>query len=148
VRPIEPIYEPMAPLSVLYDAECPFCRWTVGNLRRWDRERNLRLRPFQTIGDEPVLADLLAGHSLGRSVHAVDRMGRVAAGGDAFLAIAALLPAGRSVVGLVAAVPISRAAVRVGYRVIGRVRGPLASLLSLDGPRLHDRNPAFRLPDE
>ena len=147
-RPIAPIFDPMPPLTVLFDGECPFCRWTAGKLRRWDRERNLRLRPFQSVRQQAVLADLVEGRPLGHSLHVVDGAGRIANGGDGFLAIAALLPGGRPAAELVAAVPPSRIAVAAVYRVIERTRGPLASLLGLDGPRLLERNPAFGLPPD
>jgi predicted DCC family thiol-disulfide oxidoreductase YuxK len=142
-RPIEPIFDPLPPLTVLYDLDCTFCRWTVGNVRRWDRDRALRFRPYQATREQPLLADLVRGRSLGRSLHAVDGAGRVAAAGDAVLAIVALLPRGRSVAALVAAVTPSRALLQLLYRVIERTRGPIAARFGLDGPVLRERNPSF-----
>lgn len=145
-RAIEPIADPMPPLTVLYDLHCPFCRWTAGKLRRWDRDRALQFRPYQATREQPLLADLLRGRSLGHSLHVVDGAGRVAAAGEAVLAITALLPAGRSVARLVAAVPPSRAMVWLAYRVIERTRGPLAAIFGLDGAVRRERNPAFDRP--
>ena len=144
-RPLEPLTDALTPLTVLYDGECAFCRWTAGLLRRWDRERNLRIRPYQATHEQPILADLLAGHALGRAAHVIDSAGRSATAGDAVLAIVALLPGGRRVASIIAAVPPSRLAVGLAYRVIERVRGPIASAFGLDGPRLHERNPDFDL---
>ena len=146
--PIDPIADPMPPLTVLYDGHCAFCRWTIGKLRRWDRDRSLRFRPYQATREQPILAELVRGRSLGRALHVVDGAGRMAAAGDAVLAIVALLPAGRSVAALVAAVPPSRAILDVAYRLLERIRGPLASAFALDGPHLHERNPAFDPPHD
>jgi predicted DCC family thiol-disulfide oxidoreductase YuxK len=143
--PLDPLDEAVAPLTVLFDGECPFCRWTANRLRRWDRDGSLRLRPLQDVGDQPVLAQLLDGFDLGRSIHAVDSAGRVAAGGEAVLAIVAVLPGGRPVATFVGGVGLWRLVVRFAYRVVDRVR-PLLSDLGFDGPLIREGNPLFDVP--
>ena len=145
VRPLGSLVDPLTPLTVLYDGECPFCRWTANRLRRWDRDRQLRLRPFQAIHDQPVLANLLRGRDLGRSVHVVDSAGRYADDGDAFLSIVSVLPSGRPVAEFVAGVELWRLVVRLAYRVVDRVR-PFLSDAGFSGPLISERNPLFDLP--
>ena len=128
------------PLRVLYDEDCPFCRWTAERLRRWDRGRRLRLIPYDRVKQEPELSAAVRGERLGVTIHVVNADGRVARGGEAALAIVALLPGGDPVVRLVRAVPPARAAVEFGYGLLNRFRGPLARVLHLDGPRLDERH--------
>ena len=130
--------EPAAPLRVLYDEGCPFCRWTAERLRRWDRHRNLRLVPYDRVKQDPMLTDSVRGERLGAEVHVVDRDGRVAVGGEAMLAVAALLPGGDPIVRLVRSSPPARAAVMLGARLLNRSRGWLADAFGLDGPRLNE----------
>jgi predicted DCC family thiol-disulfide oxidoreductase YuxK len=146
-RPLGSLADPLTPLTVLYDDECPFCRWTANRLRRWDRQGLLRLRPLQHVADQPVLAELAAGLDLGRSIHVVDSAGRYAAGGDAFLAIVSVLPAGRSVADFVLTAPLWRGVVRVAYRVVGRVRSGLSDA-GFDGPLIVERNRLFDPPPD
>jgi predicted DCC family thiol-disulfide oxidoreductase YuxK len=134
--------DPEPPLRVLYDGHCPFCRWTAERLRRWDRGRRLRLIPYDTTREHPELAEAVAGERLGDAVHVVDGEGRMTRGGDAMLAVVALLPGGGPVVRLVRASPLARSVVNLGARALDRWRGPLASTFRLDGPRL--REPAER----
>ena len=77
-------------LTVLYDADCQFCRHTCHVLRTLDRGRRLRFRPLQAFvaatADDPTPALLLD------RLHAHDDRGW-SAGGDAMLRIAAEIPA-------------------------------------------------------
>jgi predicted DCC family thiol-disulfide oxidoreductase YuxK len=136
LAPIVPLHEPMLPLTVLYDDLCEFCRWTAANLRRWDRAHNLRFRPFHEVPFDPILRELFRGHDLADHVHAIDAAGRMAAGGEAFLAITAVLPHGTPVSRLVSLSRPAAVAVDLGYRLLNRHRGVLVDLFGLDGPRL------------
>jgi predicted DCC family thiol-disulfide oxidoreductase YuxK len=126
------------PLRVLYDENCPFCRWTAERLRRWDRHARLRLVAYDRVHDDPALAAAVAGERLGAEVHVVDAAGRIATAGEAMLAVAALLPGGALVVRLIRAIPPARLAVEVGAALLNRWRRRLASVLGLDGPRIHE----------
>lgn len=139
--PIRPLHDPMLPLLVLYDAKCEFCRWTAAHLRRWDTGRRLRVRPFQDAPSDPILRELLSGHDLADHVHVVDAAGRMAAGHEAFLAIAASLPFGAPVVRLFELSPPAAFVLQLGYRVLNRKRGVLADVFRLDGPRLREPDP-------
>ena len=134
------LIDPVAPLTVLYDGQCPFCRWTVATLRRWDRHGHLRLRPYQETRAQPVLAELVRGRSLGAKLHVVDAAGRVAFGGESVLAISALLPGGAPIARLVGAWPGSAAVLAAGYRAMELIRPVLSR--RFNGPMLRERNPA------
>jgi len=137
-RPLPDPAEPTAPLRVLYDEDCPFCRWTAERLRRWDRARRLRLIPYDRVKEDPGLTLAVRGQRLGATVHVVDDEDRLATGGEAILAVVALLPGGDPVARLVRASPLARRAVAVGYGLLNRWRGPLAGWLGLDGPRRNE----------
>jgi len=142
---LQPVTAPVPPLTVLFDVTCPFCRWTAARLRRWDRDGNLRLRPFQDTKAQPALARLLSGRSLGSALHVVDDAGRFATAGDAVLAVTSLLPGGRAVAQMVASVPASRLALGLAYRLVERLR-PWLAAAGFDGPVIRERNAAFDLP--
>lgn len=135
---IRPLDRPLPPLTVLYDELCEFCRWTAVTLRRWDRNRQLRLRPFHGADRTPILRDLVQGHDLAKHVHAVDSAGRVAVGSEAILAITALLPGGRPVTRLFGWSPPAAAVLDVGYRILNRQRGKVADLFHLNGGTLRE----------
>jgi predicted DCC family thiol-disulfide oxidoreductase YuxK len=133
---IHPVDDPLPPLTVLYDELCEFCRWSASRLRRWDRDRRLRFRPFHSADRTPVLDELLRGHDLADTIHVVDSAGRIATGSDAFIAITALLPGGAPVARLVAWSPPAAIVLDLAYRVLNRRRGVLADAFHLDGGRL------------
>ena len=136
--PTRPLLDPMPPVTVLYDDRCEFCRWMAASLRRWDRSRLLRLKPFHDVPRDRLLSQLLAGHDLADHIHVVDGAGRVAVGSQAVLAIVATLPGGGPVARLLQLSAPARLALDLIYRVLNRRRGILADAFGLDGPVLHE----------
>src|SRR5712672_1353059 len=89
---------------VLYDADCGFCRWSLGRLLALDRRR--RLRPV-ALGTEQADA-LLAGLDPQRraaSWHLVSPDGRRWSAGAAAAPLLRLLPGGRLPARVLAAAP-------------------------------------------
>ncbi len=82
---------PNAPLLVFYDEECGYCRWSVAQLLRFDRDQRLRLIAIQSPEGERLLADVAPELRLA-SAHLIDGEGRLFSGGDAAAPIAAALP--------------------------------------------------------
>ncbi len=85
-------------LVVLYDADCAFCTASVHRLRRWDRDGKFDLVPLQdaATSHDAALREAAIRYPLETALHVVDRRtGRVAAGGQAMLAILDNLPGGR-----------------------------------------------------
>ena len=114
-------------LTVLYDAECGFCRWSVARLLAADRAARLRPAAIQSGEGEVLLAGMARGSWLA-SAHVVAPGGPVTSGGDAVAAIAAVLPGAAVTAPLArAAAPLSRAAYRLvaGNRItLGRLVSP------------------------
>jgi predicted DCC family thiol-disulfide oxidoreductase YuxK len=95
------------PYTVLYDADCGFCRWTVAVLLRWDVHRRLRPIAIESPEGERLLRDIPLEQRLA-SAHVVTAEGRRASGGRILPVIAEALPGGRplAVVGRALAVPL------------------------------------------
>ncbi len=83
--------QPDAPLLVFYDEDCGYCRWSVAQLLRLDRDRRLRLIAIQSPAGERLLADVAPELRL-ESAHLIDGDGKLFSGGDAAAPIAAALP--------------------------------------------------------
>ena len=80
-------------VTVLYDHDCGFCRWSIGRLLAWDRAGHLRPLAIQSAEGQRLLADLTPEQRLA-TAHAVDAAGRRTSGGDAMAPIAAVLAGG------------------------------------------------------
>jgi predicted DCC family thiol-disulfide oxidoreductase YuxK len=120
-------------LTVLYDRDCGICGLTARVLRRWDRTGRFELVPLQVaaIGGDPRLADVADRYLLEDELHVVDQHGRVAAGGDAALAIVDALPGGRILRPWAMLLPF-RALARIGYRWVAGHRRAIGALLGLE----------------
>ena len=82
---------PDAPLLVFYDDQCGYCRWSVAQLLRLDRNRRLRLIAIQSPEGERLLAGVAPELRLA-SAHLIDGDGQLFSGGEAAAPIAASLP--------------------------------------------------------
>jgi len=120
-------------LTVLYDRDCGICGLTAIFLRRWDRTGRFELTPLQVaaIGGDQRLADVAGRYLLEDELHVVDERGRVAAGGDAALAIVDALPGGR-ILRPWAMLPPFRALARIGYRWVAGNRRAIGDVLGLE----------------
>jgi predicted DCC family thiol-disulfide oxidoreductase YuxK len=81
-------------LTVLYDAECPFCTRIAARLAGMDEAGRLRLVPLQQASQDPGLdaGGLPAPGDLAAALHVVDAEGRWASGGEAILRASDRLP--------------------------------------------------------
>ncbi|MSO41728.1 MAG: DUF393 domain-containing protein [Solirubrobacterales bacterium] len=116
--------------TVLYDADCGFCRWALSKLLAWDRRRELRPLALQ----EQEAAELLAGmdeRERMASWHLALADGGIASGGAAFGPLLRLLPAGALPAALAERV---QGATDRAYRMVSGRRGRLGSLVT-DGAR-------------
>jgi predicted DCC family thiol-disulfide oxidoreductase YuxK len=123
-------------LIVLYDRDCGLCTATARALRRWDRHDRLDLLPLQDAGrsDDPAIAAAGRDLPLSGALHVLDEAtGAISAGGDAALAIAAVLPGGL-IVRPLRAIPPIRWIVGLGYRIVARNRHRIGRWLRLEGP--------------
>lgn len=114
----------MARATVIYDADCGFCKVCLAVLLTWDRRGAGRaLRPLALGGAEAdrLLADLTVERREA-SWHLVDGSGRRNSAGAALAPALTLLPGGRLPAALVARAP--RVTER-GYRWVADHRGLL-----------------------
>jgi len=92
------------PLTVLYDADCGFCRFWVARLLDWDVNRRLRPVAIQSGEGERLLAAIPVDDRL-RSAHVADAEGRIRSGGAALSIVAEQLPAGAPIAWLADRLP-------------------------------------------
>ena len=90
--------------TVLYDADCGFCRWSLALLLSTDRRRVLRPLALGTPEADELLWDLTPEQREG-SWHLVAPGGRRESAGDAAPTLLALLPGGRLPAAVLAAAP-------------------------------------------
>jgi len=115
--------------TLIYDGECGFCRDAVAVVQRWDRDRRVRLVPFQ---DERAVAEFrIPLPALAAAMHLVLPSGEVFVGADAAVALARLLP-GKGWLAWPFALPGARPLARRVYAWIAArrhclVRRPVAS---------------------
>jgi predicted DCC family thiol-disulfide oxidoreductase YuxK len=88
-----PVGQPEAN-ALLYDADCGFCRWVIGQILRWDRRGRLVPVQIQSATGERLLADVPEDERL-ESWHLVGEDGRLRSAGAAFAPLLRVLPAGR-----------------------------------------------------
>jgi predicted DCC family thiol-disulfide oxidoreductase YuxK len=111
--------------SILYDADCGFCRWSLAQLLRLDRRS--RLRPVSLQQPEAdILLSGMAREARMASWHLVGDDGRVYSGGDAFAPLLRLIAGRNPFAGLLAAFPSLG---DVAYRTVAGRRSWLARLI-------------------
>jgi predicted DCC family thiol-disulfide oxidoreductase YuxK len=111
--------------TLLYDADCGFCRWCLAWVLRWDRGALIRPLPLQSPEASRLLADM-PEHERMESWHLVDEHGGVSSAGDAFAPLLERLPRGRRPAALARALgPLLRPA----YRLVAANRAPLGRLV-------------------
>ena len=84
----------MADATVLYDADCGFCRWSLRKLLALDRRRALRAVALQDPEADLLLRDMDEEHKMA-SWHLVTPDGEVRSAGDAVGPLLRLLPGAR-----------------------------------------------------
>ena len=127
-------------VTVLYDRDCGFCRWSVGRLLAWDRGGRLRPVAIQSDEGERLLADLAPAQRLA-SAHAIDAAGRRTSGGDALAPVAEVLPGGRPLAAVARRAP---GLARACYDAIAARRPLLGRLVSDRAKERADRRIAER----
>lgn len=124
----------MARVTVLYDADCGFCRWSLAKLLRWDRRGVLRPVALQ----DPEAPSALPGMSEKdrmASWHLVDSDGEVESAGAALPGLLRLLPGGTPLAVLAARAPKLRDR---GYRWVAEHRSWFGRLISERAKRRAD----------
>ena len=112
-------------VTVLYDEDCGFCRWSADELRAWDRRRGLTFVSIQNPRGAELLHAVPVAERLD-SMHAVTPDGRVWSAGHAVRVVLADLPGGGIFSSIAAAFP---GATEWLYRLVARHRDRLGRLL-------------------
>jgi predicted DCC family thiol-disulfide oxidoreductase YuxK len=133
----------MSSTVILYDADCGFCRWSLGKVLVWDRRRVLRPVPLQAPEADRLLARMDRERRMA-SWHLVTADGDVHSGGAAFAPLARLLPGGRPLAALAAAFP---GASERAYRSVADRRELFGRLLQAVGSRRASRRAAARIAE-
>ncbi|MGH2436346.1 MAG: thiol-disulfide oxidoreductase DCC family protein [bacterium] len=90
--------------TLLYDADCGFCRWSVSRILSWDRRGLLRAVPL----DDPETGRLLGDMDQERrfaSWHLVTPEGLIYSAGGAVPVLLRMLPGGRPAAAIAEALP-------------------------------------------
>jgi predicted DCC family thiol-disulfide oxidoreductase YuxK len=94
-RDADPSYDVIVrTATVLFDADCGFCRWSATKIRAWDGHDNLGFVALQSAEAAELLRALDPSRRFA-SWHVVDGLGRVWSGGAALSPLLRLLPFGR-----------------------------------------------------
>ena len=112
-------------ITVLYDEDCGFCRWSADKLKAWDARRRLTFAAIQSARGAELLVAVPEAQRLD-SMHAVTPDGRVWSGGQAVRVILAELPGGNVPASIAAAFP---GATDTTYRLVARHRERLGRML-------------------
>jgi predicted DCC family thiol-disulfide oxidoreductase YuxK len=107
--------------TLIYDADCGFCRRWVGRVKKWDRRRELEYLPLQD--EKAPLVSEQQRRRLRQAFHLVQPDGVVSAGAEAARQLFSYLPGGwlpRAIMGLPGIMPVARCT----YAWIARRWGP------------------------
>lgn len=80
-------------VTIFYDADCSFCRWTIAWVLRWDKQQKIKVEPIQGSLGSRTLADLAPDVRLA-TWHSLDKAGQRLSGGAALPVLAQVLPGG------------------------------------------------------
>jgi predicted DCC family thiol-disulfide oxidoreductase YuxK len=115
----------MSETTLLYDADCGFCRWTSDRVRRWDRRGSLRVIPIQSAEAQALLGDM-EGERKMASWHLVEEDGAVRSAGAGVAPLLRLLPGGKPLAVMAGLFPKSTDRL---YRLVARNRETLGRIL-------------------
>src|SRR4051794_41722372 len=106
----------MSRTILIYDSDCGFCRWCLGKVLAWDRDRAIRPVALGTDEADGLLGDMPADRQRS-SWHLVDDAGGIHSAGAGFPPLLRLLPAGGAPAGPAAERPrATHSGDRVGSR--------------------------------
>ena len=131
----------MSETTLLYDADCGFCRWSIDRIKRWDRRDALRVLPIQSAEAQTLLGDMDAEEKMA-SWHLVGEDGVVRSAGAGFAPLFRLLPGGKPLAAMASLFPKSTDR---GYRLIARNRERFGRML---GEQTCAVDPAARSHDQ
>jgi predicted DCC family thiol-disulfide oxidoreductase YuxK len=127
-------------VTILYDRDCGFCRWSLAKILAWDRRRRLRPLALQEPEAKRLLPTMTEEERMA-SWHLVTPAGERRSGGYAFPALLRRLPGGWPLAALAERLPRTS---ELGYRWVARRRGSLGRLITGGARRRADQRIADR----
>jgi predicted DCC family thiol-disulfide oxidoreductase YuxK len=126
--------------TLLYDADCGFCRWSLAKILAWDRRGALRPVSLQSEEADELLRGMPEEQRMA-SWHLVDPEGELHSAGAGLPPLLRLLPGGAPAAALAARAP--RLTER-GYRWVAGHRSLFGRLIGEGAKRRADRRIASR----
>ena len=117
-----------APLVILYDEDCGFCKWSLNKILAWDRGGRLRPVAIQSDEGQDLLADVPASKRL-ESWHLILPSGEIRSAGAAAAPLVEQLPGGSPLAWAFRRLP---GPTERGYRWVANNRDRLARRLGID----------------
>ena len=117
-----------APLPILYDEDCGFCKWSLNKILAWDRRRRLRPVAIQSAEGQELLEEVPDARRLD-SWHLVLPSGEVRSAGAAAPPRMEQLPGGRPFAWAFRTFP---GPTERGYRWVANNRDRVARRLRID----------------
>jgi predicted DCC family thiol-disulfide oxidoreductase YuxK len=130
----------MSQMTLIYDRDCGFCRWSLGKVLAWDRRRAVRPVALGTPEADRLLADVPAA-ARAKSWHLVDEDGTLHSAGAGFEPLFRLLPGGAPFAAVAARFP---RATESGYRFVSGNRSIWGKFVTDGAKRRADRRIAGR----
>ena len=130
----------MNPVTLIYDRDCGFCRWSLGKVLAWDRHHAVRPLALGTPEANRLLADVPAAERP-RSWHLVNEGGTVHSAGAGFEPLFSLLPGAGPLAALAARMP---GATERGYRFVSGNRSIWGKFVTDGAKRRADARIASR----
>jgi predicted DCC family thiol-disulfide oxidoreductase YuxK len=127
--------------TLLYDADCGFCRWSLGKVLAWDRRGRVRPVSLQSREAEELLGAMPEEKRMG-SWHLVAPDGEVSSAGAGVAPLLRLLPGGSPFAALAARAP---GLMERGYRLVAGHRSLWGKLVTEGAKRRADQRIATRL---
>jgi predicted DCC family thiol-disulfide oxidoreductase YuxK len=129
-------------VTVIFDDDCGFCRWSIDRLLRWDRGDRIHLVTLRSAEADRLLAGMPAERRYA-SWHLVTPDGHIASGGRAVAPLLRRLPGGAPIAAIASAMPGPTDA---AYRLVARNRGRLGELLGEQRCAVHLPEPTATNP--
>ena len=115
----------MSEATLLYDADCGFCRWSLDKVLDRDRDSRLRPVPLQSAESDVLLPGMNREKKMA-SWHLVTPDGTVYSAGDAVAPLMKLIKGGKPVATFAKVAP---GPTRAAYRFVARNRTAFGKLL-------------------
>ena len=128
-------------VTLLYDRDCGFCRWSLGKVLAWDRRGRIQPVSLQSRQADELLPGMSDERRMG-SWHLVEADGSVRSAGAGIAPLLRTLPGGSPLAAVAARMP---GVMNRGYRFVAGNRSLWGKLVTDGAKRRADRRIATRI---